>query len=82
MPIAIVADTLYKGISMRGHSNSGFLSNLSIHLVDRERPAGDRDAPTDDNPARIFRGLSFAIAFQVAAALIGFGLWHLLRHLL
>lgn len=82
MPIATVADTLCKGISMHTHSDSGFLSNLSIYLVGHERPAGDRAAPTNDNPARIFRGLSFAIAFQVAAALIGFGLWHLLRHLL
>lgn len=83
MPIALVADTLCKGDSMRVHSESGFLSNLSIHLVDRERAgAGDRAAPTNDNPAHIFRGLSFAIAFQVAAALLGFGLWHLLRHLL
>lgn len=67
---------------MRRHSEFGFLSGLRIHLVSRDQSAKKSAAPTNDNPARIFRGLSFAIAFQLAAALIGFGLWHLLRHLL
>lgn len=68
---------------MHVHRDRGLLSSLGIRVDRRNHPGeGSPPAHTKDNPVRTFRGLAFGVIFQLAAALIGFGLWHLLRNLL
>lgn len=63
-------------------SGSVFISELAIHPVEPQMEgAGAAAAPVRDNPVTIFRGLAFGVAFQVLAAAVGYGLWHLLRPL-
>lgn len=62
-------------------SDSVFISELTIHPVAEVGGAGAAAAPVRDNPVTIFRGLAFGVAFQVVAAALGYGLWHLLRPL-
>lgn len=63
-------------------SDSVFISELSIHPLEKEAgEPGAVAAPVSDNPITVFRGFAFGIAFQFAAALVAYALWHMLRHL-
>lgn len=63
--------------------DSPFLNRLGIEICEPEETLPENAAaPVTRNPIGAFRGRAYGLAFQAGAAVLGFILWEILRHLL